>query len=76
MKFFAPPYETPESLDAKLKSMYEDVQLSQVKGIACFVCRKGIAGCRFFGWLKILIADLRDLLEILRSHHRWFGRLC
>lgn len=42
MKFFAPPYETPESLDAKLKSMYEDVQLSQVKGIACFVCRKGI----------------------------------
>ena len=38
LKFFAPPYETMESLDARLKSMYERVELSHVKGIACFVC--------------------------------------
>jgi ubiquinone/menaquinone biosynthesis C-methylase UbiE len=41
MKFFTPPYETMESLRERLESLYEQVELSNVKGIACFVCRKG-----------------------------------
>ncbi|MGI6579160.1 MAG: class I SAM-dependent methyltransferase [Saccharofermentanales bacterium] len=40
MKFFTPPYETMESLNTRLKSIYEQVELSHVKGIACFVCCK------------------------------------
>lgn len=40
MDFFAPPYETLDSLNARLKNMYDQVVLSHVKGIACFVCRK------------------------------------
>lgn len=39
LKFFAPPYETMESLKARLKSMFRQVELSRVKGIASFVCR-------------------------------------
>ena len=41
MKFFTPPYETVQSLKARLEEMYADVQLGNVKSIAWFVCRKG-----------------------------------
>ena len=41
MKFFTPPYETMQSLKARLAGMYDKVQLGNVKGIAWFVCRKG-----------------------------------
>ena len=40
MKFFTPPYETMESLKARLERMYDTVELGNVKGIAWFVCRK------------------------------------
>ena len=40
MKFFTPPYETVQSLKARLEGMYADVQLGNVKSIAWFVCRK------------------------------------
>ena len=40
-KFFTPPYETMESLEARLRGMYEGVRLTNVKSIASFVCRKG-----------------------------------
>ena len=42
MKFFTPPYETMESLKARLKKMYDTVRLGNVKGIAWFVCQKGV----------------------------------
>ena len=42
MKFFTPPYETMESLKARLKKMYDTVILGNVKGIAWFVCQKGV----------------------------------
>lgn len=42
LKFFTPPYETMYSLRERLKSMYEQVEVSNVKGIACFVCKKSI----------------------------------
>ena len=41
MKFFTPPYETVASLRARLESMYADVTVGSLKGIAWFVCRKG-----------------------------------
>ena len=40
MKFFPPPYETVQSLKARLEEMYADVQLGNVKSIAWFVCKK------------------------------------
>ena len=40
LKFFTPPYETIKSLNVRLKSMYEQVELDHVKGIVCFVCKK------------------------------------
>ncbi|OQB69569.1 MAG: Demethylmenaquinone methyltransferase [Spirochaetes bacterium ADurb.Bin133] len=40
LKFFTPPYETMNSLNIRLKNMYERAELSNVKGIACFMCRK------------------------------------
>jgi ubiquinone/menaquinone biosynthesis C-methylase UbiE len=40
LRFFTPPYETMNSLNIRLKSMYNQVKLSNVKGIACFVCKK------------------------------------
>ena len=40
-KFFTPPYETMESLEERLRGMYEGVRLTNVKSIASFVCRKG-----------------------------------
>ncbi len=41
MKFFTPPYETTSSLKARLKKMYADVTVGNLKSIAWFVCRKG-----------------------------------
>ncbi len=38
--FFTPPYETRESLTARLKEMYSEVYVTNVEGIGCFVCRK------------------------------------
>lgn len=40
-KFFTPPYETVESLRARLKGMYETAEVGSLKGIAWFSCRKG-----------------------------------
>lgn len=40
LKFFTPPYETIESLSARLKAMYSQVELGNVKAIAYFICRK------------------------------------
>lgn len=41
LKFFTPPYETMDSLSARLESMYSQVELGNVKSMAWFVCRKG-----------------------------------
>ena len=38
--FFTPPYETRDSLTARLKEMYSEVTVTNVEGIGCFVCRK------------------------------------
>ena len=38
--FFPPPFETGDSLRARLSGMYEDVQVTTVEGIGCFRCRK------------------------------------
>ena len=40
MKFFTPPYETVQSLKARLEEMYADVRVGNLKSIAWFVCRK------------------------------------
>ena len=40
-KFFMPPYETADSLKARLKSLYAEAEVGSLKGIAWFVCRKG-----------------------------------
>ena len=40
LKFFTPPYETMYSLNARLKRMYSQVKLGNVKSIAWFVCEK------------------------------------
>lgn len=40
MKFFAPPYETAQSLQSRLRGMYDEVKTGTVKGIAWFVCWK------------------------------------
>ncbi len=38
--FFTPPYETKASLNARLKNMYAKAEVSTVKGIASFCCKK------------------------------------
>ena len=38
--FFTPPYETRDSLTARLKEMYSEVNVTNVEGIGCFICRK------------------------------------
>lgn len=38
--FFTPPYETAESLRARLKTMYSEVKVGRVEGMGCFRCRK------------------------------------
>ncbi|MCC8079801.1 MAG: class I SAM-dependent methyltransferase [Oscillospiraceae bacterium] len=40
--YFTPPYETAESLKKRLEQQYEAVEVSSVKSIACFACRKGL----------------------------------
>lgn len=39
-EFFTPPFETAESLKARLESMYEAVRLDTIEAMGCFVCRK------------------------------------
>ena len=39
--FFTPPYETVESLQRRLCSMYDRAQVKTVEGMAAFRCRKG-----------------------------------
>lgn len=38
--FFTPPYETVESLQKRLETMYQQVQIKTVESMACFRCRK------------------------------------
>ena len=38
--FFTPPFETKDTLRDRLASMYEDVTVSSVEGMACFRCHK------------------------------------
>jgi SAM-dependent methyltransferase len=38
--FFTPPYESEDSLTARLKTMYRRVKVTRVEGIASFVCVK------------------------------------
>ncbi len=38
--FFTPPYETKDSLYARLKEMYSEAEVMNVEGIGCFTCRK------------------------------------
>lgn len=40
MHFFTPPYETAASLTDRLKAMYAQAEVGNVKSIAWFVCRK------------------------------------
>jgi ubiquinone/menaquinone biosynthesis C-methylase UbiE len=39
--FFTPPFETKESLTARLQSMYDEVNVSAVRAEGIFSCRKG-----------------------------------
>lgn len=39
--FFTPPYETAESLQRRLRDMYDSAQVKMVEGMAAFRCRKG-----------------------------------
>ncbi|MCD8036772.1 MAG: class I SAM-dependent methyltransferase [Clostridiales bacterium] len=39
--FFTTPFETAESLKKRLESRYAAAELSTVRSIACFTCRKG-----------------------------------
>ena len=41
-KFFTPPYETVPSLRARLRSLYDTVQLGNLKSIAWFICQKAV----------------------------------
>ena len=41
-KFFTSPYETVPSLRARLRSLYDTVQLGNLKSIAWFICRKAV----------------------------------
>ena len=38
--FFTPPYETEQSLRARLSGLYEQAEVTTVEGIGCFCCRK------------------------------------
>ena len=38
--FFTPPYETAESLKARLSAMYEQVNVETVESMGCFTCVK------------------------------------
>lgn len=39
--FFTPPYETADSLEARLSGLYQAVKLETVGSMACFTCIKG-----------------------------------
>ena len=39
--FFTPPYETLDSLKARLEGMYEEAEICTVEAMVCFACRKG-----------------------------------
>ena len=38
--FFTPPYETLESLKARLEGMYEEVEIPTAESMVCFICKK------------------------------------
>ena len=38
--FFTPPYETEDSLRARIEGMYREVEVRRVEGIGCFRCVK------------------------------------
>ena len=38
--FFTPPYETEDSLKARLSKLYAEAEVTRYEGIACFRCRK------------------------------------
>ena len=38
--FFTPPYETEQSLRARLAGLYREAEVTMVEGIGCFCCRK------------------------------------
>lgn len=38
--YFTPPFETKESLETRLKAMYSDVYIENVKSMVCFRCIK------------------------------------
>ena len=38
--FFTPPYETEDSLRARLSGLYAEADVTRYEGIACFRCRK------------------------------------
>ena len=38
--FFTPPFETEDSLRARLSAMYADVAVSTAEGMGCFCCKK------------------------------------
>ena len=38
--FFTPPYETEESLRARLSELYAEAEVTRFEGIGCFRCRK------------------------------------
>ena len=38
--FFTPPYETEQSLRARLSGLYEQAEVTMTEGIGCFCCRK------------------------------------
>lgn len=40
MGYLSPPFETKESLENRLKSMYSEVYIEIVKSMACFKCAK------------------------------------
>ncbi len=40
MGYCTPPFETKESLESRLKSMYSEVRIETVKSMACFRCVK------------------------------------
>lgn len=40
--FFTPPYETAESLQKRLETMYKKAEVRTVEGMAAFRCRKGM----------------------------------
>ncbi len=40
MGYFTPPFETRESLEKRLKSMYSEVHIEMVKSMVCFKCVK------------------------------------